>query len=200
MRRRLGQENAGRYGVDPDRVELMGNSAGAHLALLAAYTEGDPRLPPSCDVGDTGVEAVAAFYPPTDLARLYEMEWPWWRPDVVGLGGTRRFMGGAPSSVPERYRLASPIYHVDPGDPPTFLVHGDDDQIVPVQESELLAERLGEAGVPHRFLRLPWANHAFDLSWGGWGSQITRSALSEFLERHLGRTMSAPRPSRSSKG
>ena len=180
------KENAERYGVDPDRVALLGYSSGGHLALLAAYTEGDPRLPPSCDVEDTGVEAVAAFSPPTDLTRAYEMEWPWWKPDVVGLGGLRRFLGGTPSAVPERYRLASPISHVDADDPPTFLAHGGGDQIVPFEQSELLAERLVEAGVPHRFVGLPWANHGFEyFSWGGWGSQVTRPVLEQFFERRL---------------
>jgi hypothetical protein len=44
---------------------------------------------------------------------------------------------------------------------------------------------LREAGVPHRLVELPWANHTFDFSWGGWGSQITRSSLEEFLESRL---------------
>jgi acetyl esterase/lipase len=60
----------------PPRVALVGYSAGGYLALLSAYTEGNKHLPPSCDVEDSGVSAVAAFYPPTDLERLYEMEWP----------------------------------------------------------------------------------------------------------------------------
>lgn len=59
------EENAGRYGVDPDGIALLGQSFGGYPTLLAAYTEGDPRLPPSCDVSDTGVEAVAAFYSST---------------------------------------------------------------------------------------------------------------------------------------
>jgi acetyl esterase/lipase len=48
-----------------------------------------------------------------------------------------------------------------------------------------LGERLREAGVPHRLVELPWANHTFDFLWGGWSAQITRSALKEFLEDHL---------------
>jgi acetyl esterase/lipase len=96
-----------------------------------------------------------------------------------------RFLGGTQDTVPERYHLLSPVTRVDSCDPPTFLAHGGDDQIVPPGESELLTERLREAGVPHRLVGLPWANHTFDFIWGGWGSQITRSTLQEFLEAHL---------------
>jgi acetyl esterase/lipase len=96
-----------------------------------------------------------------------------------------RFVGGTRKTVPERYRLLSPVSRVDPRDPPTFLVHGGDDQIVPPGQSELLADRLREASVPYRLVELPWANHTFDFLWGGWGSQITRSTLQEFLEVNL---------------
>jgi acetyl esterase len=176
------KENAGRYGVDPDRIALMGHSAGGLLALLAAYTEGDPRLPPSCDVPDTGVKAVAAFYPLTDQTRLDEMQWPWWRPNLTS--SVRDSTGFTPESVPER-RLASPTSHVDPGDPPTFLTHGGQDQWMPSEQSELLANRLEEAGVPHRFIELPLARHGFDGAWGSWGSQIVRHELGEFLAHRL---------------
>ena len=56
---------------------------------------------------------------------------------------------------------------------------------MPPGQSELLADRLREAGVPRRLVELPWANHTFEFRWGGWGSQITRSTLREFLEDHL---------------
>ena len=79
----------------------------------------------------------------------------------------------------------SPVSHVDPRDPPTFLAYGGADRIVPPGQSELLGERLLEAGVPHRLVELPWANHTFDFLWGGWGSQITRYSLEVFLESNL---------------
>jgi acetyl esterase/lipase len=172
------KKNASRYGVDPRRVVLMGRSAGAHLALLTAYAHGS-GTEPGCDARyphDSGVAAVVAFYPPTDLTRLSSRGY---------LPGMDRFLGGTPKVVPERYRLLSPVSRVDPRDPPTFLVHGGDDQIVPPGQSELLANRLRGAGVPHHLVDPPWANHTFDFRWGGWGSQITRSTLRDFLGDHL---------------
>jgi acetyl esterase/lipase len=173
------KENATRYGVDPERVVLMGRSAGGHLALLTAYEEGRAAATPGCvarDVRDTGVAAVVAFYPPTDLVRLSSMGY---------LGGMDRFLGGSRGTVPGRYRHLSPVSHVDPADPPTFLAYGGADRIVPPGQSQLLGERLREAGVPHRLVELPWANHTFDFLWGGWGSQITRYSLEVFLESNL---------------
>jgi acetyl esterase len=172
------KKNAARYDVDPERVALMGRSAGGHLALLTAYRQGSAPMPGCAvpDLRDQGVAAVVAFYPPTDLSRLSSRGY---------LGGMDRFLGGTLKSVPERYRLLSPVSRVDPRDPPTFLAHGGDDQIVPPGQSELLADRLRKYGVPHRLVVLPGANHTFDFLWGGWSSQITRPTLHEFLEVHL---------------
>jgi acetyl esterase/lipase len=174
-------QHADRYDVDPDRIALLGHSAGGLLALLAAYTEGDPRLPPSCDVRDAGVEAVAAFYPSTDLARLAEVRSPWWRPNL--LSSVDDSTGGTPESgLAGDLHLTSPTSHVDRGDPPTFLAHGSEDQWVPPEQSELLADRLETAGVPYRLIKVPGANHGFDVVWGGWCTQVVRDQLEVFLE------------------
>ena len=174
------KENAGSYGVDADRIALMGHSFGGGVALLAAYTEGDPQLPPSCDVPDTGVEAVAAFYPPTDFTRLDETQEPRWRPN---LGSAVRDPSGEDAVLVAEgeEHLVSPTSHVDPADPPTFLAHGGWDQIAPPEQSKLLANRLQEACVPHRLLELPGARHGFDGAWGSWDTQIVRRTLKEFL-------------------
>ncbi len=166
------KKNARRYRVDPRRVVLMGRSAGGQLALLAAYDEGYPGLRPSCNVRGNRVAAVVAFYPATDLTRFYLM-------------GMKSYLGGTPGSVPRRYRFSSPINHVTPADPPTFLAYGSDDQIVPPEQSRLLARGLRKAGVPHSIVELPSANHTFDFAWGGWNSQITRFLLKRFLHHYL---------------
>ena len=176
------EQNADRYGVDPDRIALLGRSAGGVAALLAAYDDGDPQLAPSCDVRDTGVEAVAVFYAATDQAGLDEWQPPWWRPS---LGDEYDPAGVGIESAEEPFLFTSPTSHVDPADPPTFLAQGRADQVTPPEQAELLANRLEDEGVPHRLVRLPGARHGFDGAWGGWDTQIVRHELREFLENEL---------------
>lgn len=126
---------------------------------------------------------MAAFYPPTDLIRFDETQWPWWRPSLAS--AAKDSTGSDADYVTEADgRLASPTSHVDPRDPPTFLAHGGQDQISPPEQSVLLANRLEETGVPHRLVELPLAKHGFDLAWGSWDS-IVRHELEQFLEHRL---------------
>jgi acetyl esterase/lipase len=66
--------------------------------------------------------------------------------------------------VPEAYRQASPRTHVGPHCPPTLLVHGSKDMLVPIEATRALASALRDAGVPVDFLELPATEHAFDLA------------------------------------
>lgn len=171
------KQKAAQYRIDPDRVMVAGGSAGGNLALLAAYA--DDRIAPSCPVTDTAVCAVAAFYPPTDLVTG-------WRdtgdPAFVRKA-LRDFTGGSPAEFPDRYTAASPVTYVRPGLPPTLLLHGTRDHIVPYSQSTLLADRLAAAGVDHDLLALPYAEHAYDATWGDWATQISRRTLDRFLIR-----------------
>jgi acetyl esterase/lipase len=83
------KESGSHYGLDPERIVLMGGSAGAHLALLAAYTAEHPSLPPLSGQGDASVRGVVAFYPPTDFLSLQESsagQEP--APDGAGVSGS----------------------------------------------------------------------------------------------------------------
>jgi acetyl esterase/lipase len=171
--------NAGQYGVDPDKIVLGGGSAGAHLALLAAYTPGLPALTPEeLKENDLSVCGVVSYYGPTDLLAVYQhadLEKLEGLPPVsIGKKADRmkafnyaaRFdilLGGWPQDAPEIYQLTSPVSHVQPGCPPTLLIQGEKDFLVAVDATCALHKKLVEAGVPVINVVYPWTDHGFDM-------------------------------------
>jgi acetyl esterase/lipase len=165
--------------LDPQRVTLLGRSAGGQIALLAAYSAGDARLPPTCEVSDAPVSGVAAFYAPTDLAWGHAFPL---RPDVVsGPESLELYLGGPPATQAEAYRLASPQTWVDRPLPRTLLVHGTGDRLVSVEHARRLAMALRAARHPVELVEIPHADHAYDIRVGGVGEQLSRSVLLRWL-------------------
>ncbi len=182
------KENGPAHGVDPHRIVLMGGSAGAHLALLAAYTPGNPAFRSPHMEGDTSVRAVVAFYPPVDLEELQAVTIPEESPspgfvDRMALTMMRRLfvmqdkqgpgeysfdpisdmLGGTAAEMPDTYRLLSPIRHVSPHCPPTLLLQGADDVFGLTPAVRRLRQSLRQAGVPSALIEFPHTEHAFDL-------------------------------------
>lgn len=145
--------NAGTFHIDAGRIAAMGESAGANLANLLGTSSGSAAG--SGSAGSAAVDAVVSFSSPTDLAALY-----------AASPGARRavaqFLGGPPAAVPDNYAAASPVDQVSPADPPTFLVHGGTDPLVPVSQSQELAAALRQAGVPNQLVVIPGAGHDLD--------------------------------------
>ncbi len=132
--------NAADLGIDASKISAIGRSAGAHLVLLAAGTPGLGGFEGSG--GNAGVStdlaAVVAVFPPT-----------------VFFAGEQRIHGGTPAralmgeaATDEGARLASPLHHVSASFPPTMLLHGTADKVVPVSASIVMYEALSKAGVP----------------------------------------------------
>lgn len=171
--------HAAEYHVDPARISVMGGSAGGNLALLAAYSRGDPRLPPSTDVPAVAVRSVVNLYGLSDLDLLYRTceSAGYMRPLL------EQYVGGAPGDCPERYALLSPLTHVGAGSPPTLTLLGTSDRLVSVEQALVLDAALRGAGAPHELWLLPATDHAFDLNWGGFATQIARAKIAAFLSR-----------------
>ena len=170
--------HAAEYHADPARISVMGNSAGANLAMLAAYSMGDPQLPPSTDVPAVAIRSVIDVYGPTDLALLHR---DCKSPDYVH-AALAEYIGGSPAEFPERYRQLSPLSHVSSRSPPTITLLGGSDRLVAAEQAELLDAALRKSGVHHELYVLPACDHGFDVNWGGFGTQIARAKIQAFLE------------------
>jgi acetyl esterase/lipase len=167
------------WNIDPNKVVLLGRSAGGHLALMAAYAPTDPELPASCDAGDTSVDAVVSLYAPTDLVWGYQ--YPANRLVTDSRAKMRAFTGALPEQDAALYRALSPLERVTTTAPRTLLAHGGRDQMVPHGHMGLLAARLRAKGVPCQTLFIPYAQHAFDFVVGGFSQQIFEAELLRFL-------------------
>jgi acetyl esterase/lipase len=160
--------HAGELGADSARMILVGRSAGAQLALVAAYQDGAPA-----------VAGVVSLYGPVFLADGWR-EPP--RPDPLDVRAViETYLGGTPEQVSDRYETASPVTYLSPQSPPTLLVHGRRDHVVQVGFVRRLEARLREARVPVALLEIPWAEHAFDVLPDGLSAQVALYYIERFL-------------------
>jgi acetyl esterase/lipase len=160
--------NASTFHIDAGRIVAMGESAGANLADLLGTGSNVAGIAGA--KGSAAVDAVVSFSSPTDLAALYASS------PQAGVA-VAQLLGGPPAAVPCSYAAASPVDQVSRDDPPTFLVHGASDSLVPVSQSEELAAALTVAGVPNRLVVIPGAGHELDFP-----IETPRNLVSQILE------------------
>ncbi len=168
--------NAGTYNVDPDRMAMSGNSAGGHLAMMAGYAADAAELEGKGghDEASSAVRAVVTFYGPCDLTAPFARE----------SRSVRRFLQGKTyEEARDLYEQASPIRYLTADDPPTLIFHGTIDEIVPVSQSDALAAKLKELGVPHRYERLEGWPHAMDAAQAV--NDWCLFVMAEFFDEHL---------------
>jgi acetyl esterase/lipase len=174
---RFVRHHAEEYGIDPDRIGVTGGSAGGHLSLMLATRGGigDERATDLVDRRSSAVQAVAIFYPVTDLLNLGEST------ENLGDGGPpKSFVEGFGFTPPfdavstnmthwrDIGRESSPIYHVNSNLPPTLIYHGDADTLVPLDQSERYRDRAEALGqkvklVVHRGGEHGWLTMIWDI-------------------------------------
>jgi acetyl esterase/lipase len=181
------------YHVDPDRIGITGGSAGGHLSLMQG-TAGDAGKEDAKDPVDresSRVQAVACFFPPTDFLN-------YGKPEEIALGcgilkdfkapfdfhewdPTRKaFM---PITDVGRIlaigRQISPVYQISPDDPPTLIIHGDKDPLVPIQQAELFLDKLKASGVETKLVVKTGEGHG----WKDWHKDM--AIIADWFDAHL---------------
>ncbi|MEW6141632.1 MAG: alpha/beta hydrolase [Chloroflexota bacterium] len=181
--------NAGKYNVDPDRIGVWGGSAGGHLSLLVGTADASAGLEGSGGWADysSRVQAICSFYGPSDFVSWYQ--------DNARFGRTlssaeTKFLGGTMEQKPEVYKQASPVTWVSADDPPLLMVHGDRDQTVPIQQSQIMYDAYKALGLDATLIKVVGAGHGFVNRHGqppiSPSPQEIDQAVYEFFLKHLG--------------
>jgi acetyl esterase/lipase len=162
--------HAAEYDLLADKIGIWGGSAGGHLAAMVGLTNDDPAL----DVGEyletpSRVDAVVEMFGPADLAR--PMGW------LQRLLLRRAF--GTDSPGDPRLIEASPVRYVTPDAPPFLILHGEEDRAVPVEQAEILHQRLSDAGAATTLIIVENADHNFKPTGGA--IRPARAEISEIM-------------------
>jgi acetyl esterase/lipase len=184
------------YGIDPNRIGITGGSAGGHLSLMlgTAGDKGNDKAADPVDRESSRVQAVACLFPPTDFLN-YGGEGKYAFGQGELLFGFRTAVDvremdpktqrlERPADEKKARDLAaqiSPITHASADDPPTLIIHGDADKLVPIQQAELLVTKLKEQGVTAELLTRPKRGHDFN------GIDKDVEAMVDWFDKYLGK-------------
>jgi len=189
------RHHAERFGIKPDRLGITGGSAGGHLSLMMglAGRPGNPEAKDPVDREPSGVQAVACFFPPTDFLNygqtgrdlfkaLEEELAPFKAPFDFQEFDTQTRQFVLIRDLDRRREIAreiSPVAHVTPDDPPTLIAHGNADTLVPIQQAEVVLEKLRTAGVPTRLVTREGQGHG----WANWTADV--AIFADWFDQHL---------------
>lgn len=170
--------HADTFKIDPDRIGAVGHSSGGHLVSLLGVLDGDgnPDDPDPVNRTSSKVQAVVAGATPVNLAL------PTRDPYQALLVGGVSLKAEPHTQESDLFWAASPINFVSSDDPPFLMLHGDEDSVVPFEQSELMRDALKTAGVENHLFVIPGGNHGLQ---GGKDPVDYNSAMINWFDQHL---------------
>ena len=158
------RHNAERFEVKGEKLGISGGSAGGHLSLTMGTQgeAGDPKAKDPIDRESSAVQAVACFFPPTDFLNYGAPG-----VDAVGVGilaGFKAAFGSRADTEEGRKEYGqeiSPVNFITAEMPPTLIVHGDADKLVPYQQAEIFVNKAKDAGANARLVRREGKDHGW---------------------------------------
>jgi acetyl esterase/lipase len=185
--------HAQEYHIDADRIGVTGGSAGGHLSLMQGLAGdlGDKKAKDPVEQVSSRVQVVGCFFPPTDFLNYGKPgENAVGRGILKGFKPPFDFKKADPTTnvarpitdeavILEIARQISPVNHVSSDDPPTLILHGDADELVPIQQAELVLDKLKSAGVETKLVVKKGAKH-------GWPDLLKDQAIiADWFDGHL---------------
>ena len=168
------KSHADQFGINANKVALIGGSAGGHLSLMIGYGGEDVLFNQDCQAGgDSKVNAVIDLYGPVDLTTPY----------AIGTYQVQDFLNTTYDVDPGIFKTASPRTYISLDDPPTLIFQGTIDSLVPVSQSDSLNSWLEKTGIPHEYHRLKGWPHTMDLSVEV--NEYCQFYIDRFLAQHL---------------
>ena len=176
--------NAAKYNLDPDHFGVGGDSSGGHLAAFVG-TSGDVKEMEG-NLGDTSVssrvQAVVDWFGPTDFTLMTQQSGPGSMSSHDAPNSPEsRLLGGPVQEKRDLAKTANPLTYVDQTDPPFLIMHGDNDQLVPLGQSVILAKALIDAGVEVTMRTIHGAGHE--------GPEFRNAESRRLIEEFLSRTL-----------
>jgi len=168
--------NHKKYSFDPERVAMIGGSAGGHLVLMTTYDFKKPSIPLDSTYLNSPpykIKCVVDIYGPVDMTTPYAQN----QELVTG------FIGHSFKERPDLYWEASPAKYLRKGLPPTLIFQGTSDNLLPQSQSDTLKARLDRLGVPSEYYKLPLWPHAMDIAQRP--NQYMQKKMDAFFEKYL---------------